>query len=259
MGITGPQGRLGDRIARRRGLYRWARVARKAPDMPLADLRRERGLARELLVSLQEVTAIADNRLAHPRIGASAPSQPHGTDWSWRPALWSLPLDAPGRAAAPSKTKLGDELTLFHDCPRSELTLRQIRNTDKADLAPFGLCMEVFAFEGSFLSVVLDLPRGAVDGLVKRHLVRLSTIIELEKPQPVIARLNIKHGPNTEQIVRDLPQEQGEIAVDFDLAYTGLNEKRIERAWVDIIFDSPEMSQMILRHLVFSRRPRAEF
>ena len=46
--------------------------------------------------------------------------------------------------------------------------------------------------------------------------------------------------------------------VEFDLAYTKMNEKRIERMWVDLIFVGPEMNQIILRDVTFSRRPRAE-
>ncbi len=250
---------LVDWIVHRRGLRRWSRAARRAPQMSLAELRRERNMARKLLHALHETVAIADNRLALPMIGSHAFPKPHGTDWSWRPSLWCLPLAKPGLSAAPSKSRLGDELTLFHDCTRSELTLRQVRNTRDADLAAFGLRMDVFAFDGAFLSVVLDLPEGAVEGLKKHHLLRLAVNIELEKPLEIFARLNIKHGPNTEQIVRELPLDQNEIVVEFDLAYSAINEKRVERAWVDLIFENPEMSQVTLRDLTFSRRPRAEF
>ncbi|MEB8387555.1 DUF6478 family protein [Rhodobacteraceae bacterium KMM 6894] len=250
---------LGDWIVHRRGVRRWTKAARRAGEMPLQELRRERGMARKLLYSLNEVAAIADNRLALPMIGSNAFPKPHGTDWSWRPSLWCLPLPNPGLSSAPSKSKLGEELTLFHDCAHSELTLRQLRNTREADLAPYGLRMDVFAFDGSFLSVVLDLPQGAVDGLKKHHLLRLNTIVEMEKPLEIFARLNIKHGPNTEQIVRELPLQDAEIMVEFDLAYSNLNEKRIERAWVDLIFENPQMSQVVLRDVTFSRRPRAEF
>ena len=52
--------------------------------------------------------------------------------------------------ARASKTNLGEEVTVFHDCKISELTLRQVRNTREADLAPFGLRMDVFRFDGSF-------------------------------------------------------------------------------------------------------------
>jgi len=70
--------------------------------------------------------------------------------------------------------------------------------------------------------------------------------------------LNIKHGPNVEQIVRELPLGDEQVMVEFDLAYTKVNEKRVERLWVDLIFEGPEMNQIILRDVTFSRRPRAE-
>ena len=45
--------------------------------------------------------------------------------------------------------------------------------------------------------------------------------------------------------------------VEFDLAYSKLNEKRVEKAWIDLIFEGPEMNQVVIRDLTFSRRPRA--
>ncbi len=164
----------------------------------------------------------------------------------------------PGLSSVQNQSQLGEEVTLFHDCAFSELTLRQLRNTREADLAPYGLRMDVFKFDGSFLSLVIDLPPEAVQGLKRRHLLRMDTIVEMEKPLEIFARLNIKHGPNTEQIVRELPLHEEDIMVEFDLAYTKLNEKRVEKAWLDLIFEGPEMNQVVLRDLTFSRRPRAE-
>ncbi|MGB8624510.1 MAG: DUF6478 family protein, partial [Paracoccaceae bacterium] len=184
--------------------------------------------------------------------------KPMGADWAARPQLWRGPLDVPGAAAVESKTPLGEAVTVFHDCRQSELTVRQIRNTREADLAPFGLRMDVFRFDGSFLSLVIDLPPEAAEGLKRRHLVRLESVIETEKPLEIFARLNIRHGPNTEQIVRELPQDDDRTMVEFDLAYTKLNEKRVERMWLDLIFEGPEMNQIILRDVTLSRRPRAE-
>lgn len=146
---------------------------------------------------------------------------------------------------------------MFHDCRFSELTLRQLRNLREEDLAPFGLRMDVFNFDGSFLSIVLDLPGAAADGLKKSHLIRVSSIIETEKPLEIFARLNIKHGPNTEQIVRELPLTDKDIVVEFDLAYSRLNEKRIEKIWLDLIFEAPEMNQVTIRDLNFCRYRRA--
>jgi hypothetical protein len=199
----------------------------------------------------------ADDRLALPMIGATGFAKPHNADWAWRPELWRGPLPVPGLSSVQSKSMLGDEVTLFHDCDRSELTLRQLRNLREADLAPYGLRMDVFKFDGSFLSLVVDLPAAATEGLKRTHLLRMDVIVEMEHPLEIFARLNIKHGPNTEQLVRELPLHEESIKVEFDLAYTNLNEKRVESAWIDIIFEGPEMNQVILRDLTFSRRPRA--
>ena len=46
--------------------------------------------------------------------------------------------------------------------------------------------------------------------------------------------------------------------MEFDLAYTKINEKRVEKLWVDLIFEGPEMNQIILRDVTVTRRPRAE-
>lgn len=57
--------------------------------------------------------------------------------------------------------------------------------------------------------------------------------------------------------MRELPLNEENVMVEFDLAYSNMNEKRIEKAWLDVIFEGPEMNQVILRDLTFSRRLRA--
>lgn len=250
-------GRILDRLFHMRALRRWRRAARTAGVSTLPDLRIQRNQARQLRTHLDRLVHVADGRLALPLIGSSFFPRPHGTDWSWRPELWRGPLPVPGLSSAPTKSKLGNEVTLFHDCDYSELTLRQLRNTREADLAPYGLRMDVFKFDGSFLSLVIDLPAEACKGLTRAHLLRVNTITEAEKPLEIFARLNIKHGPNTEQIVRELPLHEQDVLVEFDLAYSKLNERRIERAWLDLIFEAPDMNQVILRDLTFARHRRA--
>lgn len=241
-----------------RALQRWARAARKAASVDLATLRRQRSRARLLRAQLDQLIHRADARLALPAIGATGFPKPHNADWAWRPELWRGPLPTPGISAVETKSMLGAEVTLFHDCAQSELTLRQLRNLREADLAPYGLKLDVFKFDGSFLSLVIDLPDDAVSGLKRRHLIRMDAIVQLEHPLEIFARLNIRHGPNTEQIVRELPADMESISIEFDLAYTNLNEKRIEAAWIDLIFEGPDMNQVVLRDLTFSRRPRAQ-
>ena len=249
---------LFDSMIHRRALRRWGKARQEAGAVSLETLRKWRSRARALRRNLDMVIHEADHRLALPVIGSNVIRKPMGTDWAWRPMLWKGPLSAPGMASVPGKAQICDGATIFHDCRRSELTVRQIRNAREADIAPFGFRMDMFRFDGSFLSLVIDLPEQAAQGLKLRHLIRLDVIVEMEKPLEIFARLNIKHGPNVEQIVRELPLNEQDVMVEFDLAYSKINEKRVEKLWVDLIFEGPEMNQIILRDVTFSRRPRAE-
>lgn len=251
-------GRLIDGVFHRRILRRWGRVARDAETLDMHTLSTLRRRAREIRRRLDRVIYVAEGRLTLPAVGSNAILKPLYTDWSYRPELWRGPISPLGMVAVESKTEYGGEVKVFHDCRITELTLRQIRNTRESDLAPYGLRMDVFRFDGSFLSLVVELPDSAVKGLEKRHLVRLTTVVEVEKPLEIFARLNIKHGPNVEQIVRELPLGSDEVMVEFDLAYTKLNEKRVERMWLDLIFEGAEMNQIVLRDVALTRRPRAE-
>ncbi|MGD9917100.1 MAG: DUF6478 family protein [Paenirhodobacter sp.] len=247
-----------DRLVQSRMLARWARAARLAPTLSPGDLRQLRTDAKAIRREVDRVVHFADERLLLPAGGGDGIERPLGSDWAWRPELWRGPVAPCGIAAAESRAMLGQEVTLFHDCKVSELTLRQIRNTRAQDIAPYALRMDVFRFDGSFLSLVLDLPEAGVQGLRRNHLMRLTLDVELEKPLEIFCRLNVKHGPNTDQLVRELPLAAGERFVEFDLAYTKMNEKRVEKVWVDLIFEGPQMNQIVLHDLTFARHPRAD-
>lgn len=250
--------RLADRLLHRGALRRWTRAADAAARVDLATLRLLRTRARVLRRQLDRLLFVAENRLALPLIGSSAMRRPMGTDWAWRPDYWRGPAPVPGIASVPPRAELGPGATLFHDAPDSEITARQLRNTRESDLAPYGLRLDLFHFGGSFLSLALDLPDEAVQGLRLRHLIRLETVLELERPMPLYARLNIRQGPNTEQVALSLVQDGDEAVAEFDLAYTRMVETRVEKLWIDLIFEQPQMNRITLRDVTLSRRPRAE-
>ena len=72
------------------------------------------------------------------------------------------------------------------------------------------------------------------------------------------ARLNVQHGPNVEQLVREVEFKGEEGKAEFDLAYTRINDRRIEKAWLDLILESPEMTRIAIRDCVVLRAPRAD-
>jgi hypothetical protein len=250
----GPIGRLMQRGAE----AHWTRAAERVDQAEPGGLRRARGQARRLRRALDRFLFAAEARLAaagaEPGRGSVAP----GTDWIWRPSLWRGPMAVPGHAGADPGTRIGEEITLFHDSELAELTLRQSRMAESGGApAPYALALDVFGFEGSYLSLALELPEAAAQGLRKRHVVRADLELHVERPVEVFLRLNVRHGPNTEQIVRELPEVNAATAVEFDLAYSRLNERRVERMWLDLIVDRPEMNRIELRDLTLSRRPRA--
>ena len=252
-----PQGLLG-RLFHKGALARWRAAAQTADQASLKDLRAQRYQARQLRAALLDLCQQADNRLTRPYPGSTNFVRPVGTDWSWRPAPWRVQLDQPGRTPVTDKTRMGDDLGVFHDCPRMEMTLRQLRNTRETDISPYGVRLEVFHFAGSYLSLVIDLPADICTNLQKLHVIQLSALIETEQFTEIFARLNVKHGPNTEQILLTLPQGDADTSVEFDLAYTQLNEQRAEKIWIDLMFQSPQMNQFLLRDLTISRYPRAQ-
>ena len=249
-----------DRLLRRASLVRWRRVADAARTADPARLRRDVEAARALRRQLDRVIHVAEARLAHPLPGNPAVDRPADADWTWRPEVWCGPLAVPGLAAMQSQTRLGTELALFHDCRTSEITLRQIRNRRSSDVAAYGLRLDVFRFDGSYLSLALDLPQAACDGLGPDHLMRLGLRVEMEQPVGLYARLNLRLGPNTEQIVREVPAPQADgegRMLEFDLAYGRLAGRRVDGLWLDLILDGAQMTQVTLRDLTLIRRRRA--
>jgi uncharacterized protein DUF6478 len=240
-----------------RNLRWWDRQSRVAKTLGFSELRDLRSMARRFRKRVNKINHIAASRLTLPVIGSKAIKKPQGTEWAYRPEVWSGPVSPSGISSIASKSKIGNELVIFHDCAVSEMTLRQVRNNQESDLAPFGIQLDVFNFEGSFLSIAVEMPPQAVEGLKKEHIIRLTLIIDSERPQEMFARLNLRHGPNTEQIVRELDLSTREMYVEFDLFYTNFKEARAQSLWFDLIFESPSMNQITIRDISVIRRRRA--
>lgn len=240
------------------GLKNWRKAAQAARHTDLSELKRQRNRARRLKVLLDDLLHVADERLTLPLPGNHSFPRPHDCDWHWRPALWRGALPMAGLSSAPQSSSFGDEVKLFHDCPLSEITLRQMRNTREADLAAYALRLDVLGFEGSYMSLSIDLPEEAAKGLTRSHVIRIDSTIETEQRTDMHVRLNLQQGPNTIQTVRTLPADTANMQVEFDLAYLELNEKRLEKIWIDLMFDHPQLNQIVLRDLTVMRRKRAE-
>lgn len=246
-------------IAHNRTLRHVQGLGERIAEQDISSIRPLRGQARDILRAAERAYTAAEARLALPLIGGAPIDAPVQSDWTHRPELWSSPVRPAGIAAPRNRARLGAEATIHHDCRLSEITFRQLRNHRPEDIAPFGVVLEVLRFEGSFLSLAIDIPQDGLSGLQKRHIVRFAAHLDYENPIEIFARLNIKHGPNTEQLVRDFPLGDNDLATEWDLAFVEMNEKRIEAAWIDLIFGGPALNRIDIRDMTLSRRPRADF
>lgn len=260
--------KLLSRPLRAHAARQWAALShalrQDAAPLPDARLRNEaRALSRDLAIILQH----SDPRSFRDgfRDGATlaAMALPAGTDWRWRPSLFCGAATTPALIAPESGQQLGHEIALWHDDDASPaLILRQRQNARAADLAPFGLRLEAFGFEGSYLSLSLDLPGDVPQGLSTNHILRVEADLGFEAPVTGYARLNISQGPNVAQIVQKLTDpamtDSARRYVEFDLAHADLTPRPVDKLWLDLIFEAPRMTVIDLHDLVLSRHMRAD-
>jgi hypothetical protein len=244
-----------ERLRHQRALAGWQHRADRVAGIGPARLDMLRGRAIEMRRHIDRFVWAADARLDAAPGGPEAGALPLGTDWVWRPDPWAGRLAVPGLASVATGSALGEGLHLFHDCLLAEIGLRQRRNAGDRALPPFAVEVEVFGFGGTFLSLALDLPPQAAQGLGPRHLMRLETVVDCEGPIDLFARMNLQQGPNVVPVLRQVSVERGERVVMFDLSLTGA--ARTDRLWLDLIFGAPAMNRITLRDVMVSRHPRA--
>ncbi|MEM7753712.1 MAG: DUF6478 family protein, partial [Pseudomonadota bacterium] len=97
-------------------LRRWDRAARTVDGLDPGDLKRLRQKARALGRRVDKVLHVAEERLALPIPGEAGVRRPMHSDWAWRPELWRGPVKPAGLAMVESKSPVGREAKIFHDC-----------------------------------------------------------------------------------------------------------------------------------------------
>jgi hypothetical protein len=135
---------------------------------------------------------------------------------------------------------------------------KQLRNDISQGFAPDGVALDLFQFGGSFLSLAIDLPDSLCRSFTKNELIGLSGEIFAERATGFTVRLNIKHGPITEQLIQAHDLNWSNIGVEFDLEHLKINVNRVEKIWVDLVFETPNLNRISLTDIAFSKRPRGE-
>lgn len=173
-------------------------------------------------------------------------------DWLWQPALWRQEgLPELGKQPV-SGTAVAADTRLYHDGKRAEIAFDQTGQAPGA----LGLDLKVGNFDGSYVSLAIDLPAEGLARMTPRHLADVALRLATAKPISAYVRLNLQHGPNTAQPVAALAA--GLEGTTFDLAYCGLTAQPIRAGWVELIFDFPAHNQITLTALSLAVLPRAE-
>lgn len=242
-----------------RGAAVWRDLERGVGTFSLGNIIALRGRAADLRRTLDTVIMQADRRIDQLRQGKTQMKMPDDADWGWRPDVFATRLGQISSVVRSARHNVGASIAVHHNDTDPELIVRQFKNMGVDDLAPFGLSLETYDFKGSFLSLAIDLPREAAEGLTKNHIFEVEGKLSLDHPTPVFVRLNVKHGPNVEELLQEIPNSANRLYLEFDLGYCDLHEARVENVWLDLIFDDPSMNRMKISDMVFVRRPRAKF
>jgi len=177
-----------------------------------------------------------------------ATSLPHRTVWTGRPSVWRSPQDRQSFETR-SGAELGPGVKLFHDADTQTLAIALKQQT--------GLEIKFNAFAGTFCSIVLDLPSDATNGLGRDHILDIEIAADTDTPLDMFVRLNVKHGPNTEQIIRRVGLDEGPAKIEYDLWYSQIVARQVKNAWVDVIFENPRSQIVQLSDIVLALRWRA--
>ncbi|WP_179378081.1 DUF6478 family protein [Jannaschia marina] len=238
----------------------WERAAQAGGTLDPATLAQLGPRARQMAETARRLSEAAD-RVLLSSDGGGAIDRPSMCDWAWRPTPWTSRMLPAAIVGATGGTTLTQGVRLFHDCPLSEITLRQLRMTQAPAHAPFALSLDALGFEGSFLSLAIDLPEEAALALRRSHILGVAARLHLERPGEVFVRLNIRQGPNTDQMVSELQPGDTPDApaiAEFDLGFDEINPAKLEAAWIDLILERPEMNRVRIDDLTLTRRPRAD-
>ena len=246
---------LMDRLMARR-MSRWLdRLGAGAEEADPLDLRVQRQTLRRLLRQGQDVLERLDDEALEAQQNVVVRA---GSDWVWRPRLWMAPLNASDSVLSGGVLRLGNDLAVFTDAGNNQVAARQTRNLSGGDATLFGLKVEVFGFSGSYVSVVLDLPPSVARGLTPKHILSAAFTMSAEADVQCFAVLNLESGPNKERLVEGFRPSERQLEIGFDLGKTNFDPNRLDRLWLEVIFEPQGMNCVWLRDMSLHRSLRRE-
>lgn len=193
-----------------------------------------------------------EGQLHRPYAHSKIASVPSNAVLKERPLLWQRRLKEK-IAYHDDRITLGDDATLYHDCPYQEICMSQKRNIGSRFEAPYSLRLDIFEFAGSFLSV--SIPIRFAPSLTQDQNILLRWGSASDAPIESFVKLTIEKGSQKE--VQELTTEKSDQIhmAEFDLStfHTALDQS--QRAWFDISFHNMRANEITLQDLaIFALR-----
>lgn len=178
-------------------------------------------------------------------------------DWGFRPSAWAKALVLPNSSSFKSGYLISKALRLFHDCPNNSVSIAQY--TTNLSSSAFGLHVVTNKFNGSYVSFTLNLPSAAVVCLSNKHTFLVGLNMTSTNPLKVFIRISMESKLGIKKNVHMVTLSEGtsEWTESFDLTSLDIDEGLVEKAWLDIIFENPPTSKILLNDLTVYRRCRA--
>jgi len=248
-----------DRRVRTRAIEQWRSLGKNISGRSLSDLLKLRSDAYRAIDVIEAFTQTATVEIGGHLSRDVEIRKSKNADWAWRPEVFFQKGCVAPQINPASGVGVGSNISLHHNASACSMILKQVTTLKSTSLAPFDIALEVFDFDGSFLSLSLDLPETAMHSLSNQNIFEMEFRLTSEQQLPIFARINVKHGPNVEEQIKELSHQHENFTVEFDLGYMDLNEHRLEKVWIDLIFDDAQMNRIVLHDLTVCRRLRAQF
>lgn len=175
---------------------------------------------------------------------------PPKTQWGYMPPLWEHNFETGLAGHILPGTEIAPRVNLHHDADDLEIGIESHKSYS-------GISFDIRSFSGSFMSLAFGFPENDAKAIRRHDLIRIALQSTAAEPFQAFARLNLKHGPNTEQIVRMIDVGNGESFAEFDIFYTEFEPNRAADAWVDLIINDPKGRAFTLEQVIILRRVRA--
>ena len=175
------------------------------------------------------------------------------------PAVWRIPL-APGECrSAANGSAIGAGVNLYFDGSETLVSWRQKVIAERQEVPGYALVVESGDFDGSYISVAIEVPNRLLRTVTRNSIVRLEMKFRSDRPIDGKFRLNLRRGPNIFAIWQPFDSNVGGQQIDFDLADSGTDPTKTEAMWLDLVVSVSRAPQIELADVRISHRFRAEF